>query len=110
MTLVMTFTSALSGDGLCTARHRVCAKWSNGASPVGPLVRARFGHSGMVGQNSGAQVRPYGSSEPSHLPIPVHSGGVQPKSTQLRISRTRVKTASSMGSVSLPVNVFCWLG
>ena len=25
-------------------------------------------------------------------------------------SRARAKTASSIGSVSLPVNVFCWLG
>jgi len=73
---------------------------------LGPLPRSRRGHDldpRRLPARSGVHGRPAGRGR--HLHLQRVAAGVR-----LASSFARERTESSIGSVSLPVNVFCWLG
>ena len=110
MTLLHDLHLRLIWERIRFCLRSVWAKWSSPARPNGLLVPTKFGQMGTVGQILGATTSPNGSRNGRLMPKTGEPGGGLGGQRPEMTSFALVNTASSMGSVSLPVKVFCWLG
>ena len=96
------------------ARRRRPRRHRPAAEAVDRVAASLARHGGALSQ-AGRAARPRPRrrrhlSRPDGIGPRARRGRPEVRGQPSRRDRTRTKTASSMGSVSLPVKVFCWLG